>query len=104
MSKHAVVTTLPNLHLGGADREDMCVLLRDQDDPRDNGVYRLVRVPVDGLDATDHDFSDAWARWSRAQIQAYLEGRGFAVYDDESTGDLREAARLDMEEASESDG
>ena len=32
---------------------------------------------------------------TRDEIQAYLESRGFAVYDDESTETLREAAILD---------
>ena len=40
--------------------------------------------------------------WSRAQLQTYLEGRGFAVYDSESTDDLLEAARLDFQEESNS--
>ena len=33
---------------------------------------------------------------SRAEIEEYLESRGFAVYDDESTKELREAVRLQM--------
>jgi len=36
--------------------------------------------------------------WSRQEMQEYLEGRGFAVYDDEPEEDLKEAIRLDMEE------
>ena len=39
------------------------------------------------------------AQWSRQQLQQYLERRGFAVYDDESTQVLREAVLLDLEEA-----
>lgn len=38
------------------------------------------------------------ANWSRWELQDYLERRGFAVYDNENTEDLREAARLDMQE------
>ena len=34
---------------------------------------------------------------TRAELQAYLEHRGFAVYETEDTEDLREAAQLDME-------
>jgi len=34
--------------------------------------------------------------WTRAELEAYLEGRGFAVYSDESIDKLREAVRLDM--------
>lgn len=34
---------------------------------------------------------------SREELVIYLEGRGFAVFDCESTEELREAARLDME-------
>lgn len=34
---------------------------------------------------------------TRAELQAYLESRGFAVYESESTEDLREAARQDVE-------
>ena len=37
-------------------------------------------------------------RMSRAEIQHELEARGFAVYDDEPTEDLRETLRLDREE------
>ena len=33
--------------------------------------------------------------WSREQLQEYLEGRGFAVYDRESYDDLLRAARED---------
>lgn len=33
---------------------------------------------------------------SREEIQEYLEGRGFAVYDHENTEDLRITAILDM--------
>lgn len=36
--------------------------------------------------------------WDRYELQQYLENRGFAVYDDEPTDDLREAVRMDMEE------
>lgn len=35
---------------------------------------------------------------TRAELQEYLERRGFAVYEHEDTDDLREATRLDMEE------
>ena len=34
---------------------------------------------------------------TRAELQEYLEARGFAVYESESTEDLREAARQDIE-------
>lgn len=34
---------------------------------------------------------------SRADLQAYLEKRGFSVYDWEDTETLREAVRLDLE-------
>ncbi len=34
---------------------------------------------------------------TRNELQAYLEGRGFAVYEHESTESLREAAIQDME-------
>ena len=37
-------------------------------------------------------------RATREQIQEYLEGRGFAVYDSEDTETLRKAALLDIEE------
>jgi hypothetical protein len=37
------------------------------------------------------------AGMTRAELVAYLEGRGFAVYESESTEDLREAVRLDSE-------
>jgi cysteinyl-tRNA synthetase len=32
---------------------------------------------------------------NREDVQSYLESRGFAVYDKEHLGDLREAAYLD---------
>ena len=35
---------------------------------------------------------------TRVQLQAYLENRGFTVHEHEATEELREAARLDMEE------
>lgn len=35
---------------------------------------------------------------SRSEIQDYLEGRGFAVYDSEGTEQLRIAAVLDAKE------
>lgn len=35
-------------------------------------------------------------RMDRSELQSYLEGRGFAVYDSEATTTLREAVRLDM--------
>jgi len=39
-----------------------------------------------------------WLREAgREDLQRYLENRGFAVYDHESTETLREAARQDME-------
>lgn len=47
---------------------------------------RLSRRPADGR-------VENWSRW---ELQQYLEGRGFAVYDSEDIEDLREAARLDM--------
>lgn len=34
---------------------------------------------------------------SRTALRAYLEARGFAVYSDESTGSLREAALSDFD-------
>jgi len=34
---------------------------------------------------------------TRDELRAYLEGRGFAVYDHENTDDLRTAAVLDAE-------
>lgn len=34
---------------------------------------------------------------SRWQLEQYLEARGFAVFDDERTSDLREAVSLDLE-------
>lgn len=37
-------------------------------------------------------------RATRAELQAYLEARGFAVYEHEDTEDLRQAALLDIEE------
>ena len=37
---------------------------------------------------------------SRQELQEYLEGRGFAVYDHEDVETLREAARLDIDEVS----
>jgi len=49
---------------------------------------RLSRRPADGR-------VENWSRW---ELQRYLEERGLAVYDHEDTEDLREAARLDMEE------
>ena len=33
---------------------------------------------------------------SRWQLERYLERRGFAVFDEESTSKLREAVRLDL--------
>lgn len=42
-------------------------------------------------------------RWmDRGQLQAHLETRGFAVYDNESFDTLRTAAQLDMEESHDS--
>jgi len=41
---------------------------------------------------------------TRAQLQEYLEGEGFAVYDDESTEKLREAARLNIDMESNENG
>ena len=43
------------------------------------------------------EMSEILNRWGREELKAYLEFRGFAVHDDESTEDLREAVRLDME-------
>lgn len=40
--------------------------------------------------------SETLTDWSRRELQEYLEGEGFAVYDHEDTEDLREAARLNM--------
>lgn len=34
---------------------------------------------------------------SRDELQEYLEGRGFAVYDSEHVEELREAVRLDID-------
>lgn len=33
---------------------------------------------------------------NRQELQSYLEGRGFAVYDSEATPTLRKAVELDM--------
>jgi len=33
---------------------------------------------------------------TRAELQEYLENRGFGVYEDEETEDLRTAAQLDI--------
>ena len=38
---------------------------------------------------------------SRWQLEQYLEGRGFAVHDDEITSELREAVRLDLDDRAE---
>lgn len=36
-------------------------------------------------------------KWSRHLLETYLVGRGFEVYDDESTESLRTAVRIDLE-------
>lgn len=36
-------------------------------------------------------------RWERHQLQQYLEGRGFTVYDTEETTQLRLDALVDVE-------
>lgn len=38
-----------------------------------------------------------FTKMSREDVQAYLEGHGYAVYDREYLDDLREAAFLDEE-------
>jgi len=53
---------------------------------------RLSRRPV--IEVTPENVDNV----SRFQLEQYLERRGFAVYDDEETSDLREAVRLDLEE------
>jgi len=44
------------------------------------------------------------SHWTRAQLQSYLENRGFAVYDSEPTTVLMEAVRLDLEEVAKEGG
>jgi hypothetical protein len=44
-----------------------------------------------------HELGDP-VRWCRADLQQYLEARGFAVYDSEDTETLREAVRQDLAE------
>jgi hypothetical protein len=63
-------------------------------DPRTEGTTDCMLVPVEDIEAL-RVFT-----MTRAELVEYLEGRGFAVYENEPTEELREAARLDMMEES----